>query len=593
MRMTKALARTRLQIVCFVAAFCMAAFGMPRGAQAQQAIPITDTFAFTSTGVDASWSLDLQTLPARPELVVEAFPPPTHPNMQLEIRVQDFSIDGGPNACPDETTVLTSAAGPGPKTVRWRSWNCDPRTSALVGETVNVFVRVLNFGSSVHNAAVSVEIYGETIVPTGTEATAYVPTFAQQTVFLDAAKDTTIYQADPSGSNGLGEYLWAGTDASFPGSGVVMDELRSLIAFDFRGPIPETAIVDSAELRVEVVSTFAPDDLGLYRVGPDLVGTPAQTWSEGDADAVGDEFSAGSSSTPAATWNNRVASGPNGDVPWTVPGGDPVGPLGTPLATQMMLVGPQTFSSPALTAAVGDMVANEDGEDGFVIANLQTWYFDAGVQMKSRENPSSGRPRMTVSYTPTIPLVTGEADAGVVNFISEGENFRWIYDLDEDDVLETDIGGICTAVDPSAPGYITPYTYQFTGTPGFTGYDCCLWAIDSPETGTVGAGQAIFFHNTDPSNLPADSDGDGIRDLCDNCVAVPNGPLLGTCAAGPQLGLTCRSDVECSGSPCNLSQEDADRNFEGDVCVPEPGFAWMVGLGAGLLVLRAGGRFSS
>lgn len=581
--MTRAALRfiSALGLLCFVSPL------IAWRADAQQAIPIAETVTFTSTGVDASWSLDLETLPARPELVVEAFPPSTHPNMQLEIRIQDFSIDGGPNACPDETTVITSAAGPGPKNVRWASWNCDPRTSALVGETANVFVRVVSFGSSVLNAKVSVQIYGETIVPTGTETTAFEPTFAPQTVFLDAAKDSTIYEADPSGSNGLGEFLWAGTDASFPsGGGVVMDELRSLVAFDIHGPVPESAIVNSAELTIDVIDAFAGDEVGLYRVGSDLLGVPPQTWSEGDAAAAGNEFFAGVSSSPAATWSDRISSGPTGSVPWSLPGGEPLGSLSSPLASRAMAVGPQTFSSPALTAAVGDMVANDDDQDGFVIANLETWYFDAGIQMKSRQNLSGGGPRMVVTYTPTVPLVVGEADAGVVNFINEGENFRWIYDLDDDDILETDIGGVCTAVDPAAPGYITPYTYQYTGTPGFTGYDCCLWAIDSPETGTVGAGQAIFFHNLDPANLPPDSDGDGIRDLCDNCVAIPNGPLLGTCAAGPQLGSVCRSNVECSGSLCSLSQEDADRNFEGDVCVPEPGFVWMLGMGGMMLAFR-------
>jgi hypothetical protein len=70
---------------------------------------------------------------------------------------------------------------------------------------------------------------------------------------------------------------------------------------------------------------------------------------------------------------------------------------------------------------------------------------------------------------------------------------------------------------------------------------------------------------------------------------VPNGPLLGTCTSGSGVGTICRSDLECAGGGiCSLSQEDADGNFEGDACVPEPGFAWM--LGSGIIALAAGRR---
>ena len=65
--------------------------------------------------------------------------------------------------------------------------------------------------------------------------------------------------------------------------------------------------------------------------------------------------------------------------------------------------------------------------------------------------------------------------------------------------------------------------------------DCCTWQIDG--LGTVGAGQALFFHNldpNDPANMPPDTDFDGILDPCDNCIYTPNGPFLGSCSDGAE-----------------------------------------------------------
>lgn len=122
-------------------------------------------------------------------------------------------------------------------------------------------------------------------------------------------------------------------------------------------------------------------------------------------------------------------------------------------------------------------------------------------------------------------------------------------------------------------GFSLPYTYQFQGSPSFAGVDCCAWQIDS-ATGISGAGQAIFFINVDgsnPANLPGDQDRDGMRDLCDNCPSVPNGPLLGSCISGSEIGRLCVSNQECSGGLCSFAQDDGDLDGLGNACVPEPG----------------------
>ena len=96
-----------------------------------------------------------------------------------------------------------------------------------------------------------------------------------------------------------------------------------------------------------------------------------------------------------------------------------------------------------------------------------------------------------------------------------------------------------------------------------------------PTTGISGSGQALFFINVDggnPANQPLDVDLDGIKDLCDNCPSVPNGPLLGSCITGSQIGNLCRSNQECDGGLCSFAQDDQDLDGEGNACVPEPGF---------------------
>jgi len=69
-----------------------------------------------------------------------------------------------------------------------------------------------------------------------------------------------------------------------------------------------------------------------------------------------------------------------------------------------------------------------------------------------------------------------------------------------------------------------------------------------------------------------DSDGDGIPDNEDTCPNKPNGPTLGTCnQASGNAGTACTSDAQCtsgcgSNGHCDMNQEDADDDGDGDVC---------------------------
>jgi hypothetical protein len=63
-----------------------------------------------------------------------------------------------------------------------------------------------------------------------------------------------------------------------------------------------------------------------------------------------------------------------------------------------------------------------------------------------------------------------------------------------------------------------------------------------------------------------ETDADGVSDECDNCIAIPNGPLLGTCTVGI-VGYTCHANVDCgTGGFCSMNQEDTDGDGRGDAC---------------------------
>lgn len=66
---------------------------------------------------------------------------------------------------------------------------------------------------------------------------------------------------------------------------------------------------------------------------------------------------------------------------------------------------------------------------------------------------------------------------------------------------------------------------------------------------------------------PNDSDEDGVPDVTDNCVDVPNGPGGGTCTRGSGVGGGCAGDVDCGDAGfCSLAQEDGDVDGSGDAC---------------------------
>lgn len=556
---------------------------------AQQPLPLqlNNVVIGSAAPSEVTYRIDLDTLPPRPRLIVEATPELGFEDIQLEVRLENWfgTFNGGGPLCPGPGSVSVETAPSGPVMLTNPLYAfCDPDPHVFNSGEVDVVVRVVNFGAAGAPAKVDISIYAITQVPTNTLYLQVNTDLSPQTISLQPSKDTVIYQREPTESNGAG-ILWAGTSVQYVDGNPIgfwsRRSVRPLLAFDL-GPlvIPFNAQVTSAELQLRTPLLIGSGGLvSLFKVAPSPNGV---RWAEGDALAPALELSGATSSLPAANWNARRPGGED----WATPGGDIEGGV---LDTINVTAGSsfQTFSSPALDAAVQSMIDTGNDEDGFIMTDPQgtvNLFEDRGVSFYSREvSISAFSPELTLDYVPSGSWSQGVVDTGVVDFTNEGDNFRWIYDTDADDILVTDIGGVCE-VSEEFPGQENdfPYTYGYDG-PAYTGVDCCTWQVDSDASGTVGVGQALFFHNLNAglsANFPADTDGDGIVDLCDNCQAQPNGPALGTCVGSAGAGGPCQSDFGCdAGETCDLSQQDADLDGFGDACaVPEPSF------GAGVLV---------
>ncbi len=528
-----------------------------------------------SPASEAAYTVDLTGLPGRPRLVVEAIPDESHPDMQLELEISGCVVE-----TPSNTVQCPGAAFSGPvsglKKASFNIWLCALQQDGKFttqGGSCEVKIRATDFGAGGAPATFNLLIRGETDIPTST-LSAQISTTVQS-VSIPASKDTTIYEAFTDGSNGQGESIWTRAGSS-------SDSINGLIDFDLGSSIPTGATILSARIELNVLEAESlPSGAPTFQ----LFSIPLSTflpipWAEGSGDAPGDESSPPAlPAAHAATWWYPESDLGLAGSPWWQDGGSRDYPeLATTNVTQTGLI---VVSSTALRDHIHAIRSNPATHDGFLLVP-----YGGAIRFASDENGASSlRPRLVVDYSGGS---AGSLPTGTANFYNEGQNFRWIYDLDNDKILDTPIAGRCSWTTPSGSSqFQMPYAYQFLGASSHSGLDCCTWEIQS-KTGVTGCGQAIFYINLDgsnPANQPGDLDRDGIKDLCDNCPIVPNGPLLGTCVTGPTAGSPCRSNAQCGVGSCSLAQDDSNRNDggTGDVCVPEPGVA--EGLGWSFVVL--------
>jgi hypothetical protein len=525
---------------------------------------------------EVSYTVDFSTLPLRPTLIVEAAPDAAHADMELELEVTNCDLDY-PNEfkrCDQDPTFgvpRLSDRNTGAQSVDFQPWKCgglEINSPPYVGKSCQVKVRALDFGTSGAPATFDITIRGETSVPTSTVSSEITSTL--QSASIPAAKDTTLYQSSTGASNGQGESFWTSTATA-------SNALHSLMAFDVQANVPAGATIVDAQLELSVLATAGTPAFQVYAVPRN----PSVAWVEGNANAAGDESTPPTALNNAATWSHRQWFSAGALGPWSTAGGDrdPTSLRNVTVTQTGLLV----VSGNNLLQHVRTLHTNTTTYDGMLLFPLS-----GGIRFASAENTTAAlRPRLVVQYYLPTTLEGVDIPTTTSEFFNEGQDFRWIYDLDEDNVLITPVLGRCEWSPPGGFLIFMPYTYQYQGNPAYHGLDCCTWQIGS-RTGVTGTGQAIFYINTDsslPANQPGDLDLDGIKDLCDNCQTVPNGPLLGTCTSGPSTGSTCLSNQQCGDFPCSLAQDDDDLNGSGNACVPEPGLGAM--LASGLVALAA------
>ena len=220
------------------------------------------------------------------------------------------------------------------------------------------------------------------------------------TAIIGATKDNSIFQNNPTHTQGGGAGIFAGTNG-------MNSPRRALVAFDIAGNVPAGATITAVELTLYLgnAPNSDPQSIELHRL--------TKEWGEGDAGIANPSISMSGQGSPAndgdATWNDARS---NID-PWTTAGalGDVVstasastivgGPVDTPFvwnSTAALVSDVQSWlNSPATN--YGWMLFNTNEA---TVRSLKAFYSKEATQ-DSTNLPNSldpaWRPRLAVAYT--------------------------------------------------------------------------------------------------------------------------------------------------------------------------------------------------
>jgi hypothetical protein len=196
-------------------------------------------------------------------------------------------------------------------------------------------------------------------------------------------KDNTMFE-EGDFSNGMGEYVFAGTNAG--GESPPYDARRALLAFAVPDSIAAGAVIDSVRLTLRMSRTIVGDHVvSLHRLTAD--------WGEGISDASGEEGAGDFAATGDATWTHRFF---NTDL-WTAPGGDFVG-----TASAQQTVGAiafYTWSSAQMAADVQSWLDTPAGNFGWIVIGDESVERTAKRFDSLQHRTAANRPVLTVYYT--------------------------------------------------------------------------------------------------------------------------------------------------------------------------------------------------
>ena len=214
------------------------------------------------------------------------------------------------------------------------------------------------------------------------------------TVTLVSNRDTTIFQSNPSASDGAGQ-------AMYVGSTNMRSARRGLVGFDVAGNIPAGSTITAVQLSLVLV--VAP---------PGATSTPIELhplladWGEGSAGKGsgalqgGQGFSTTADGT-AATWSHRLFN----TTAWSNRGGD----FTATASGSTMVGGPNmayiwdSSSNPAMIADVQSWLDNPSSNFGWLLLGDESKAATARV-FSTREAQTQGTaPALVVTFSPASP----------------------------------------------------------------------------------------------------------------------------------------------------------------------------------------------
>jgi hypothetical protein len=212
-------------------------------------------------------------------------------------------------------------------------------------------------------------------------------------VMLGASKDNSIYGESDALSNGIGQFLFAGKNASDA-------TRRALIAFDLSG-LPMGSTINSVTLTL-MANLPSPGVSGVRTIGLHRL---TDDFGEGNSDAATVNLQEGlgaPSQAGDASWRWNFFSSSE----WGAPGGNFDA---TASATQVVNAnGFYSWSGAGLIADVQGWVDGPGTNFGWLIASEEVTTDVTLKRFGSRENATAAnRPLLTIDFTPGVPEPSG------------------------------------------------------------------------------------------------------------------------------------------------------------------------------------------
>jgi spore coat protein A len=232
--------------------------------------------------------------------------------------------------------------------------------------------RLLGFGERTYALGVGVLV--------AAALSAHAHNARAETVSLGAAMDTTIYEENPSSSNGAGAYIFAGANDDGAAR-------RALLVFNVGAAVPPGSTIQSAELRLVLTRTKLGDNtVELHRL--------TAAWGEGSSNAPGNEGGGAPAAQSDATWSHRRWP----DTPWATPGGDfdPAVSASTVVSDTSAIY---SWSAPAMAADVQGWLSDPTRNFGWILIGTSS-ESASSKRFGSRNGGGAASPELIVVFSP-------------------------------------------------------------------------------------------------------------------------------------------------------------------------------------------------